>query len=90
MIDATNWTLPSTKRSKYAHAPEWTVGRHKHGIRAACGQSLPSVSQFDLMFQDAARGKPPCPRCVKAIRHHLDFVAGFLASYENLTWEEPT
>jgi len=37
-----------------------------------------------------AFGKPPCPKCIEAIRRHLDLIAEFLDSYEHLTWEDPT
>jgi len=88
MTSATSYLLPSTKDSKYAHAPAWTVRGFGAGdsLRPACYQEMPNL---DLDFPDLnkpAFGKPPCPKCIEQIRRHIERITEFLDSYRHLIW----
>jgi hypothetical protein len=92
-IDATNWVLPSTPGSKYAHAPNWSV--HSDDFpqsRPACYTQLPVWKEGRWAnFPESERwadGKPPCPKCLRYLRHHLKWLGEWVESYEHLTWTD--
>jgi hypothetical protein len=87
-LDATNWILPSTPDSKYAHAPNWSVVTFvPPQDRAACGVRMPAWDPLDFPGAErAADGKPPCPRCIDHLRYHLRWLSEWVESYENLIW----
>jgi hypothetical protein len=84
-IDATDWILVATKGSKYAHAPNWQPWTHDM-TNAACGQ-IRGTDPYRLTNVNA-EGKPPCPRCIRILRHHLAWLTEWTDSYENLTWPD--
>jgi len=87
-IDATHWVLPSTPASKYAHAPNWSVhSGDTPQSRPACNTELPTWDRFDIPNSERlADGKPPCPKCIRRLRHHLRWLTEWVESYEDLTW----
>ena len=89
-INAANWVLPSTSSSKYAHAPNWSVHTFTPAQRErpACGTPLRAWDPYDLPTAErAANGKPPCPKCIRVLRHHLRWLGEWVESYEDLTWD---
>lgn len=81
-VDASSFRLVSTPASKYAHAPASFIGRNSSWWGpAACYQSLKSYDEYDATHDRFADGKPPCPRCVKAVEWHIRWTEAFLASY---------
>lgn len=83
-IDVTGFWLPATKDSKYAHALNWTPwGRT---MQPLCGVEMPNWTPGT--DQDHAYGKPPCPKCIRKLRHHLRWVTAILTGYENLDWSQ--
>jgi hypothetical protein len=90
-VNATYWVLPSTPGSKYAHAPAWSV--HSGDTpqrRPACGIPLPAWDPYNLPDAETeAEGKPPCPKCIRMLRHHLRWLGEWVESYENLEWADP-
>ena len=85
-VNAASYILVSTPTSKYAHAPNWALGVSGKG--AACGTPLPSYDPEDYLADDYT-GKPPCPKCIKALRYHLRWLGEWVESYATLSWELP-
>ena len=85
-MNATNWLLVSSKRAKYAHAPVWSASAwpRQNAERTACGLEL--VTDRFPMTNTLARGKPPCPRCIRIVRHHAVWLINFAEAYAQLDW----
>lgn len=90
-LDATNWVLIATRGTKYAHAPNWSPfrGGGPDSIVPACGQKLSIPDYWSLQTSTDAEGKPPCPKCVRMLRHHLKWLRAWVDSYAALDWSEP-
>ena len=87
-LDATDWILPATRGSKYAHAPNWSVfAFSRPQTRPACTTQLPSWDGIGI-DNSHAEGKPPCPRCLSALRHHLKWLTAWTDAYEAMDWEK--
>lgn len=88
-LDATNWVLIATRGSKYAHAPNWTFRRPMDDVIPICGQKLSISDAWSLQGSKDAEGKPPCPRCVRMLRHHIQWLRAWTDSYAALDWSKP-
>lgn len=85
---AEDYILVATKGSKYAHAPHWNAfSSDVPQSRPACSTQLPSLDKARMSNEDA-EGKPPCPRCIRILRHHLAWMTHFVEAYDSLTWED--
>ena len=91
IVNATNFRLVSTPASKYAHVPAQFTGNQQWGV-AACETPLPAYDPYNPLHDRYAEGKPPCPRCVRKLRHHIEWTAAFEESYLMLEdeWENDT
>lgn len=82
VLDATNWILPATRNTKYAHAPNYSVWGHNREM-TACGRRLGDPHELGNKH---AESKPPCPRCVRMLRHQLEWLQAWTDSYASLDW----
>ncbi len=84
-IDASMCRMVSTPGAKYAHAMPDMAGKSRWWGDTACGRRLKQYDSTDITHDRYAEGKPPCPKCIRAIDWHLTWTKAWVDSYRNMT-----